>query len=86
MQEKEILEELQKELGKIREKKGSLDKEIENLQAKIEERDRLREGLQEKEKIGNFTTSWIKLWRPGVFVVIFWAFSFVNWKKKLLRS
>lgn len=50
MQEKEILEELQKELGKIREKKGSLDKEIENLQAKIEERDRLREGLQEKRK------------------------------------
>ena len=50
MQEEKILEELHKELGEIREKKGSLDKDIENLQAKIEERDKLRKELQEKRK------------------------------------
>nr|HXL02920.1 SMC family ATPase [Candidatus Atribacteria bacterium] len=51
--EKEIeeLEKIRGELGESKERKGSLDKEIENLRDRIEERDKLREELQEKRKI-----------------------------------
>jgi len=50
MKEQEELQEIREELGRSKERKGSLDKEIENLQTKIEERDRLREELKEKRK------------------------------------